>query len=162
MYLQIAWQLWSRQKTRLHAEIVIDTIFAKNFPKTSTSIIDGITLVRKLNCATLTLDKQLMKPLVLQLHWQICKQDRYHFSIYMGSSIKNAEKEKRCPNVLSFKKDGINIVRQWNVLLGDNKSKYPLIKFLVISWRRNKLSIKKDIPATNGIECVCLSDSKYH
>ena len=52
MYLQIALQLWSKQKTCLIAETEIDTIFANSFPKTSSSIINGVGLVRKLNCAT--------------------------------------------------------------------------------------------------------------
>ena len=119
------------KKPDLLAELEKNTANVSSFPKSSCSIIDGTALVRKVKCAGLTFDKAAVEIFNAALS-STTGSNRVDivFDVYKDESIKNVERNRRCPSTLSFKAIvGTNVIRQWNSFLGDNENKNSLVHF---------------------------------
>ena len=148
------------KKEDLLAELEEDTTYVNSFPKSSCSIFDGMVLVRKVKRFGLTFDKAADEIFNAALS-SANRSTRIDivFDIYKVESIKNVERNRRCSDTLSFKKIvGTNVIRQWNLFLGDNNNKNSLVHFLVNNWREYAMPVNKVICETIGDKCICLND----
>ena len=118
---------------------------AEEIPKPSTCIIDGMSLVQKINCNNKTFSQVADSTLASILHeGSQSKRIDVVFDVYQETSIKDAERCNRGSRTsLQYKNiaPGHN-VQQWRKFLGSSCNKISLIKFLVSEWRHLKYQQK--------------------
>jgi hypothetical protein len=115
-----------------------DNMIAENIPSPSTTVIDGMTLIQRLNG-----DQKSFADIGLILLKMALNEGQFSdridivFDVYKQVSIKHLERKARCHNEQSVEYSNINsshIVRQWRKFLTNTRNKKALVAFLIKEW----------------------------
>ena len=122
-----------------------DVQLADSLPLNSATIIDGMSLVQKMNVGggQTTFGKGASSLLSMAVHeGSQSKRIDVVFDTYRELSIKNAERSKRgeVPGVQLAQISASQLVKQWRKFLSEVKNKTSLIKFLVEEWKTTEYS----------------------
>ena len=92
------------KKLDLLIELKKGTVLVSQMPKSSCSIADGMTLMRKVKCSGLTFHvaEEIFKA-AMSCSYNSARVDIV-FDVYFEQSIKNIERNRRCSDTISFKK----------------------------------------------------------
>lgn len=125
-------------KAALARELEKNVSPAEHIPTPSTSIIDGMSLVQKMNGNNKTF-AQMAKLALTQILHEGAQSERIDvvFDVYHHTSIKDAERLNRGGDTtLQYKNlAGGHHVQQWRKFLCSPTNKTSLIKFLVEEWK---------------------------
>ena len=153
-------------KAVLAMELEKQVLPAETIPGPSATIIDGMSLIQKLQGNDWTFSRLAELALTQVLHEGV---DSHRidvvFDVYREDSIKNAERENRgCTTGTQFR----NIapghqIQQWRKFLSCSANKTSLIRFLVAEWKTAKLRDKlNDKQLYVASEEACLHITKDH
>ena len=112
---------------------------AEHIPAPSTSIIDGMSIIQKINGSNKTLS-QLAELAMKQILNEGAQSSRIDvvFDVYHKHSIKDTERMNRGANTCTFQcknLTGGQHVQQWRKFLSNSSNKMNLIKFLSEEWK---------------------------
>lgn len=140
---------------------------AENVPDGSTYIIDGMSVIQKLNGRNQTfgaIAKSVLKT-VLQ---EASKSKRIDvvFDVYLESSIKNAERIKRGSGTgVRFRSIVAGQrVQQWRNFLSEAENKMNLIQFITEEWKRGSREVlgNKVLYVTCREQCWKMTSDDYN
>lgn len=125
-------------KAALARELEKNVSPAEHIPTPSACIIDGMSLIQKMNGDNRTF-AQVAKSALLSVLQEGEKSERLDvvFDVYHQTSIKDAERVNRGADSALQHKNlvGGHYVRQWRKFLCSSSNKNSLIKFLVAEWK---------------------------
>ena len=125
-------------KAALARELENNVSPAEHIPTPSTSIIDGMSLVQKMNGNNKTFAQVAESAFTYVLH-EGAESERIDvvFDVYRQTSIKDAERLNWGRDItLQYKNlAGGHHIQQWRTFLCSRSNKTSLIKFLVEEWK---------------------------
>ena len=128
-------------KANFASHLQKDVQLAEQLPQHSATVIDGMSLVQKINIGTdQSTFSQVASLLLSRVLREGSESNRIDvvFDTYQGNSIKDAERGMRGEDP-SFQVASITasqIVRQWRKFLAQVRNKTSLIEFLAEEWKR--------------------------